>query len=239
MKICFLYITLGASLMACSSRFIYEFKITAPSVQEDLNSPQQVSNANQLQLFLLPYQDTLHQEFDAVLATTPTALFVSRPSSNLMNWCADALLSSMTSNKRLSEPVICILNTGGLRSSFGKGPLTLADFYKLMPFDNTVTWVHLPVERLPQIEKYLNVSGGEPIANCVFRNGSLEIPNLLATHNYVWVLTSDYLANGGDQMSFFKDLEKQESGVLLRDVFIAQAKNQGVLVLDTLQRYFR
>jgi hypothetical protein len=58
----------------------------------------------------------------------------------------------------------------------------------------------------------------------------------LATHAYIWVLTSDFLANGGDQMSFFKDLEKQETGILLRDIFIAQAKNQGVLVLDTVQR---
>jgi hypothetical protein len=239
MKIWFMYILVGASLMACSAHFIPEYKFSARVIQNDTSSKSQTNSATDLAYFIQPYQDTLHQEFDEVLASTPTALIVSRPSSNLMNWCADALLSSMTANKRLSEPVICILNTGGLRSSFGKGPLTLADFYKLMPFDNAVTWVHLPVERISQIEKYLSISGGEPLANCIYRGGTLKIPSLLATHAYIWVLTSDYLANGGDQMSFFKDLEKQETGILLRDIFIAQAKNQGVLVLDTVQRYIK
>jgi 5'-nucleotidase, C-terminal domain len=239
MKICFLYILVGASLMACSTHFIPEYKFSSRVIQNEPTATSQTTLTTDLSYFLQPYQDTLHQEFDAVLATTPTELIVSRPSSNLMNWCADALLSSMTANKRLSEPVICILNTGGLRSSFGKGTLTLADFYKLMPFDNAVTWVHLPVDRIPQIEKYLRMSGGEPLANCIYRNGTLEIPGLLATHAFIWVLTSDYLANGGDQMSFFKDLEKQETGILLRDIFIAQAKNQGVLVLDTVQRYIK
>jgi hypothetical protein len=47
----------------------------------------------------------------------------------------------------------------------------------------------------------------------------------------VWVLTSDYLMNGGDNMTFF---EKKVSVVypneLLRDVFIQMAKKQKPLV---------
>jgi len=49
-------------------------------------------------------------------------------------------------------------------------------------------------------------------------------------------VTSDFLANGGDQMRFFLGLEKQETNILLRDVLIAQAKNQGELVLDSFIR---
>jgi 2',3'-cyclic-nucleotide 2'-phosphodiesterase (5'-nucleotidase family) len=233
----FWYIIVGASLMACSARFTPTFQIQALTVQEV--KPVQDTSAVHAKIgaFLAPYQDTLHTEFDAFVATTPEALVLSRPSSNLMNWCADAVLSSQTANKRLSEPVICLLNTGGLRSSFGAGKLTLADFYKLMPFDNRLVWIHLPVSKISEIEKYLLKSGGEPIANCSFENGKLQIPSLLSSHAYIWILTSDFLANGGDQMNFFLGLEKQETNILLRDIFIETAKNQGVLVLDAQPRY--
>ena len=233
----FWYIIVGASLMACSARFSPTFQIQALTVQEV--KPVQDTSAVHANIgtFLAPYQDTLHSEFDARIATTPQALTVSRPSSNLMNWCADAVISSQTANKRFSEPVICLLNTGGLRSSFGAGTLTLADFYKLMPFDNRLVWVHLPVSKISEIEKYFLKSGGEPIANCSFENGKLQIPSLLSSHAYIWILTSDFLANGGDQMNFFLGLEKQETTILLRDIFIETAKNQGVLVLDAQPRY--
>ena len=227
----FLYSIVGASLMACSACFTPTYQIEAHTVAG-------VQNANpELAEMLQPSQDTLHTEFDAFVAATPEALVLSRPSSNLMNWCADAVLSSQTANKRLSEPVICLLNTGGLRSSFGAGNLTLADFYKLMPFDNRLVWIHLPVSKISEIEKYLLKSGGEPIANCIFENGRLQIPSLLSSHDYIWVLTSDFLANGGDQMNFFLGLEKKETNILLRDIFIETAKNQGVLILDAQPRY--
>jgi hypothetical protein len=140
------YIIIGASLMACSARFTPTFQIKAHPIFGEPNTD------SALVQILQPYQDTLHQEFDAIIASTKEALYVSRPTSNLMNWCADAVWSSQTANKRMSEPVICLLNTGGLRSSFGAGNLSLADFYKLMPFDNRLVWVHLPVAKIADIE---------------------------------------------------------------------------------------
>jgi hypothetical protein len=226
------YIIVGASLMACSAHFTPTFQISHQSVVE--TTPDS-SLLKQLQ----PYRDTLVQEFSAYVATAPADLVISRPGSNLMNWCADAVLSSQIANKRNSEPVICLLNTGGLRSSFGAGKLTLADFYKLMPFDNRVVWIHLPVSKIVEIEKYLLLSGGEPMANCLFKNGKLEIPSLLPSHQFIWVLTSDFLANGGDKMNFFLGLEKEETNVLLRDILIETAYKQDTLLLDPQVRYIR
>jgi 2',3'-cyclic-nucleotide 2'-phosphodiesterase (5'-nucleotidase family) len=235
----FWYIMIGASLMACSARFTPTYQIQALRVQELPTAKGLEAQHYNLDKTLKPYQDTLHAEFDALVATAPQALVLSRPSSNLMNWCADAVLSSQTANKRMSEPVICLLNTGGLRSSFGAGPLTLADFYKLMPFDNRLVWIHLPVDKIADIEKYLSKSGGEPLANCSFENGRLQIPSLTKSHQYIWVLTSDFLANGGDQMSFFLGLEKEDTTILLREIFIEVAKTQGVLKLDAQPRYIK
>ena len=229
MKTIFWYTIIGASLVACSTHFKPTYSISYLAIQK------QNPDSSTIKL-IAPYQDTLAQEFGAVVAETTEDLVLKRPSSNLMNWCADAVLSTQTSNKRFSEPVICLLNTGGLRSSFGAGALTLADFYKLMPFDNRLVWVHYPVSKLKDIENYLVQSGGEPIANCSLVNGQLQIAQRLPQHEFIWILTSDFLANGGDQMSFFLNEEKQETNLLLRDIFISAAQAQQTLVLDSKPR---
>jgi hypothetical protein len=54
---------------------------------------------------------------------------------------------------------------------------------------------------------------------------------------HFWVITSDYLANGGDQMSFFQDaVERQNKKVLLREVFIQACIKQGTLVTSNDKR---
>ena len=218
--------------MACSAHFTPTFQIGYQSIT---TAQQDSTLLKQLQ----PYRDTLVQEFSTYVATAPLDLVIRRPGSNLMNWCADAVLSSQIANKRNSEPVICLLNTGGLRSSFGAGKLTLADFYKLMPFDNRVVWIHLPVSKIAEIEKYLLLSGGEPMANCLFKNGKLEIPSLLPSHEFIWILTSDFLANGGDKMNFFLYSEKEETNILLREILIETAYKQDTLLLDPQVRYIQ
>ena len=232
MKSIIWYLFVGASLTACSAHFTPVFKVGFEPV---VSTQIETRITQQLQ----PYRDTLIQEFSAYVATAPTDLIINRPGSNLMNWCADAVLSSQTANKRFSEPVICLLNTGGLRSSFGAGTLTLADFYKLMPFDNRVVWIHMPISKITELETYLMQSGGEPIANCIFKKEKLYIPSLLPSHQYIWIMTSDYLANGGDKMNFVLGLDKIETNILLRDALITTAYQQDTLLLDPQVRYIR
>jgi hypothetical protein len=105
--------------------------------------------------------------------------------------------------------------------------------YKLMPFENTLVWVELPVSVIPEIETYLKQSGGEPMANCKLINGKLEINGMRENTTHFWVLTSDYLINGGDKMDFFKKkTNANTTGKLLRDILIEELKNQGTMVED-------
>jgi 2',3'-cyclic-nucleotide 2'-phosphodiesterase (5'-nucleotidase family) len=134
---------------------------------------------------------------------------------------------------RLAQPLICLFNTGGIRSSIGKGDVTLGDMYKLMPFENTLVWVELPVSVIPEIETYLKQSGGEPMANCKLIIGKLEINGMRENTTHFWVLTSDYLMNGGDKMDFFKKkTNANTTGKLLRDILIEELKNQGMMLED-------
>jgi 2',3'-cyclic-nucleotide 2'-phosphodiesterase (5'-nucleotidase family) len=180
-----------------------------------------------------PYKDSLDKKMNEVLGKSETDFIVARPSSNLMNWMADAVFVNQTRTVRLAQPLICLFNTGGIRSSIGKGDVTLGDMYKLMPFENTLVWVELPVSVIPEIETYLKQSGGEPMANCKLINGKLEINGMRENTTHFWVLTSDYLMNGGDKMDFFKKkTNANTTGKLLRDILIEELKNQGMMLED-------
>ena len=107
-----------------------------------------------------------------------------------------------------------------------------------MPFDNSIVWVKLPMSSLHEISAYLNNSGGEPISNITMREGKiiLNMPAKRKT-NFFWVITSDYLYQGGDHMSFFeKSIELVETNTLIRDALIEEAKIQKVLENDTTTR---
>jgi 2',3'-cyclic-nucleotide 2'-phosphodiesterase (5'-nucleotidase family) len=158
---------------------------------------------------------------------------IQRPSSSLMNWCADAIFANQTKKIKLAQPIFCLLNTGGLRSTIGKGTVSLGDIYKLMPFDNTIVWVELPISSIAEIEKYLSQSGGEPIANAKLENGKLLINGNNEKMTHFWLLTSDYLMNGGDKMSFFEQRTNAiMNGKLLRNAFIEEVKSQDTLIFN-------
>ena len=173
------------------------------------------------------------------IAESEHDFIVKRPSSNLMNWMADAVFVNQTRNVRLSLPTFCLLNTGGIRSSIGKGDVLLKDLFKVMPFDNTIIWAKIPMTSLEKISAYLIKSGGEPISNVEMKNGQLLLSSVgeNVTVNYFWVITSNYLFNGGDNMNFFQDaVETVETKILIRDVLIQEAKFQEILLNDSKSR---
>jgi 2',3'-cyclic-nucleotide 2'-phosphodiesterase (5'-nucleotidase family) len=227
-------IILGASLWACSSHLVLH------QVPSNVAISEEISGDSILQSFIKPYSDSLAKSMNQIIAYSDQNFIIERPCSNLMNWSADALLAHETRNVKLSQPVFCLLNTGGLRSGLNKGAITVGDMFKLMPFDNLVAWVQLPVTALPQIAYYLEQSGGEPIANARLENGKLNINGLNDTHEFVWLITSDYLATGGDKMQFFKLANSiQIKSSTLRSVFIEEAQIQGNLISNSEKRIIR
>jgi 2',3'-cyclic-nucleotide 2'-phosphodiesterase (5'-nucleotidase family) len=222
-----IFIFAGAGLWACSSHLVVNTNVSKEPVSKTI-----VADSS-LNAFISPYKDSLDKRINEVLAMAEVDFIVQRPASNLMNWVANALFINQTKTVRLSQPVVCLLNTGGIRSSIGKGNVTLGDIYKVMPFDNTVVWIELPISVLPEIEAYLNKSGGEPMANLSLIEGKLSFISSPENPTHFWVITSDYLMNGGDKMNFFsKRTNINETGKLLRDVLIEEARNQGTLRTD-------
>ena len=192
-----------------------------------------------LTTFIAPFKEEMDAQMQLKIAESEHDFIVKRPSSNLMNWMADAVFVNQTRNVRLNLPTFCLLNTGGIRSSIGKGDVLLKDLFKVMPFDNTIIWAKIPMTSLEKISAYLIKSGGEPISNVEMKNGQLLLSSVgeNVTVNYFWVITSNYLFNGGDNMNFFKDaVETVETKILIRDVLIQEAKFQEILLNDSKSR---
>ena len=132
---------------------------------------------------------------------------------------------------------LCILNSGGLRTALPKGEITRGKIFELMPFENELTVVTLSGKNALLLFEYLAKAGGAPVSGIkmgienempsrIFVNG--EPFDSLKTYK---VVTSDYLANGGDKYSFFKEpLQREDLRVKVRDAimeFIMEEKQNG------------
>ena len=224
-------ILLGAGLLACSSVSVKYGSGTKIAV-DDTYAPNE-----EVESMIRPYRDSMQAEMNVVIARADTNFIVERPCGNLNNWVADAILQSQIGQARLEAPTFCLLNTGGIRATLNKGNITIGDIFKIAPFDNEIVWVKMPIAALQLIENYLIKSGGEPIAGASMKDGQLVVDGVNEATTHCWIITSDYLYNGGDNMSFFQQkLDVSFTGILMRDALIHEAKHQGVLVSNPENR---
>lgn len=226
-----LYLLVGFALLACSRSneiFIQYDAITIDSNQ--VISPH-------IDSIIQPYRADLEKEMDQVIAYAPKDFTKGRPDGSLNNWACDAVLNNQSEFGK-DKIVMCLLNVGGLRNPISMGDVTIGDMYKLMPFDNEVVWVEMPFESLPEINTYLKDRNGEPIGGVTFEDGKVILHKKGIMSNSFWIVTSDYLMGGGDNMAFFeKRLQTVYANILLRDLFIEEAQKQKELVYNDEHRY--
>ena len=226
-----LILSLGAGLLACSSANTLSVSTQSIPITNEYH------DVNSVDSIVSPYRDSLKEEMREVIAHAAQSFTKGRPGGALNNWAADAVLSYHTANIRLSAPAVSLLNVGGLRNPINKGDITVGDIYKLMPFDNEVVWVEMPISEIPAIEDYLKKTGGEPISGFHIDGVNVWANKEGAIKVEFWILTSDYLMNGGDKMTFFEQrISQRGTGILLRDTFMEVAKFQKELIYNDEQR---
>jgi 2',3'-cyclic-nucleotide 2'-phosphodiesterase (5'-nucleotidase family) len=183
-----------------------------------------------------PFKEKMEVEMNEVLAYTEEAMVKDRPEGLLNNFVADIILIEANENY---TPVdgqkidFCILNNGGLRTSLPKGEITRGKIFELMPFDNNMVVVTLTGEKILQMFNFVAKAGGVPVSgfsmgikDTIAVNISLNGKEFDKTKNYK-VVTSDYLANGGDKMHFFDSPVKFENmGIKIRDAIITYATSE-------------
>ena len=217
--------------MACSS--VTTLMVTPESLPVT-SAYEKVSSVDSV---IAPYKNELEVEMNEVIAFAQNDFHRGRPNGSLNNWSADVVWNSVRDTFNENAVVMSLLNFGGLRNSLSKGDIALKDIYQLMPFDNEIVIVEMPMESIEDIEIYLKASGGEPIGGARIVKGKLIFdegrPNLAS----FFIVTSDYLFNGGDKMYFFqKNLNVVHTGILIRDAMTEVAKYQRELIWNEEER---
>lgn len=218
-------------VFGCSPLYVSEIQTETIAISSEVTPDEEIDQ------IIAPYRDDLKKEMDEVIGHALNDFIVERPCGNLNNWVADATLHQVLGKHDFDAPVFCLLNKGGIRTTINKGDVTIGDIFKVMPFDNEVVAAKYDASVIQKIEEYLKNSGGEPIAGAKLEAGRMKLDPVKSNGEYVWIVTSDYLFNGGDKMTFFEQpVEKKFFDLLLRDALIQEVKLQGDLVNDTTNR---
>lgn len=176
--------------------------------------------------FIAPYKKELEAAMSRVVGYAARELNKGPVESRLGNFVAD-LTEEMAEKYAGYEVDMGAVTIGGLRVSLPEGPVRLGDLYELMPFENMVWVLELSGEQTRQLFEYaaerknLAVSGSKLVVEND-RPVSILINGEPLDENRTYTLAiSDYLASGGDDMSFLKEARILDMlDVKLRDIII-------------------
>ncbi len=183
---------------------------------------------------IAPYRDSMKASMDEVLNETLVDLEVGVPEGLLGDFVTD-LTFDRARNEAKSAPDFCVLNNGGLRTPVLKGPITRGKIFELMPFENEIVIVEISADKMLDLIEYVRTKSlmgdsrkaGVPVSNFRMQMSNGKVTHIMINnHQYskqknYKVVTTDYLANGGDNMNFFLNpVSIEKTGLKLRDIII-------------------
>lgn len=201
------------ALFSCKSQLPQLVRIEGKqtTINETIASDKTIENT------IKPYKEKVEKEMTTVISYTPINLNRTDGDleSSLGNLMADLCYqrANPVFNSRTGKNIdFALFNYGGIRSGISKGDITNENAFNLMPFENSLVVAELTSGKIKELVNYLIAENeAHPISkhiNLVITENSynLRINNTpLDTSKTYFVLTSDYLQNGGDNMNFFKN----------------------------------
>jgi len=184
---------------------------------------------------LKKYSQQLDIEMNEILNYSEKSMDIGCPEGLLGNFITDLTLISTIKNTDDNSLYFCVLNNGGLRTSLPKGEVTRRKIYEIMPFDNEIVIIDLTEEQIQDLFIYIKSrslmkesrKAGVPVSGLRMDINGTQISRVFIgikeynKENKYKMITTDYLANGGDNMDFLKGSTNiTHTGILLRDAII-------------------
>lgn len=232
-------ITMGV-FMSCKQHQPTLFKIEG----QQLPITNSLTPVDSVEQFVTPYRNRINEVLDSTLAYA-SATFSPKDgplNTSAGNFMADIIMSEagpIFKNRTKKEIDFAILNSGGIRAVISKGDVTARNMFQVMPFENTIVVVELSAKSVRDLIAFLIQSGQpHPISGIQIkldRNGSLTSVNIqdkpFDEDRTYFVATSNYLANGGDNMNFFhNNIGVTETDYLLRNAMIDYIRKMDTIV---------
>lgn len=227
----FVFLLTFFSLIGCQPKkdIIYEIKGSQINVNE------KADNLNSIETFITPYRNHINDDLNHVLAYNPIDQDKSKGEweTNIGNLFAQAtfeLANPIFQNRENKSIDGCILNHGGIRAIIPKGNVTTRTAFNIMPFENSIVVVELNGNEVIELARsILKEKKPHPLYGISIYTDSkaqnvnrVQINNeTVDIHKKYFIATSDYLANGGDNMTFLKNSgKKYDLDYKLRSLFI-------------------
>ena len=181
--------------------------------------------------FYKPYKLKLDSMMNDVVAISEKEIAKSLPEGPLNNFFADAMYESAKDQGIVFD--FAYTNSGGLRISLPKGEIYRYKIFELMPFENAFATVKFTGADIQRFFDFIAEGGGDPISGARFTIQNKKAIDITingqpfdASKSYV-VLTSDYMANGGDGGAIFtKGIERKNLNYKLRDAIFQYLEKQ-------------
>ena len=215
------------TLSACKTAL----KVSHVHTEKNISISKDLPEDPQFNTVIAPYKQELEGKMNTKISHTSVDLNKQGDNSNLGNILADYTFEGADNWARENGIPggvdAAVINVGGIRSTIGKGDILTKHIYEVMPFENEVVIMKMkgadlkglfdyyaktqknnPVSRL-----YIETDNGLTVQELV--NGKEVDPN-----RTYYIATSDYLALGGDNMTFFSKGEMIATGINMRDLFL-------------------
>lgn len=182
--------------------------------------------------FYKPFKIRLDSQMNSVLVYSSVELTKGQPESSLSNLFSDAI-SSTCQKKNIAFDFALPTTNGGIRTNLPKGPITLRSAYELMPFENELVVLYLNANSVQKLVKFIVEKGGQPVSGIKIYAIKDSVVSVLINNQNIdpsktyRVLTSDYLANGGDGITAFKEAFKRDNlNIKVRDAIIEYMRSE-------------
>lgn len=214
------------SLGACQRTFVASPALSNTDVPVDKS----ITADPQMEAKIAPYRQEVVTKMSEVVGTAPQALTKGNYETTLGNFVTDLQISQ--SQALYGKPIDMSLTTdGGLRVPLPAGNITTGNIFELMPFENELVVLTLSGEKVKELFDYAAQAKFVFINNSTYTVANGKATDIkingkpLDTNQNYTLVTSDYLAGGGDKLNMLKNPVKYEKvGILLRDAILQQIR---------------
>lgn len=211
--------------------------------QKNIQISTSIPDDGTAKMIIEPYKKSLESQMNAKLSYTGVELTKLGDNSNLGNLLADYTLAgakNWAAKNNSSKIDAAVINIGGIRTSIGKGEILLKHIFEVSPFENELVIVKMPGSAMQELfDYYLKTQKNNPVSGLEIETEKGALTKMLIngkamdTSRDYHIATSDYLALGGDNMTFFSKGEMITTGIKLRDLYIDILKNTKEVVPPT------
>ncbi|MGV4415312.1 5'-nucleotidase C-terminal domain-containing protein [Chryseobacterium sp. T1] len=227
------------SLGACKSHL----NIANIHTEKNIVIDNQVSEDAKIKAFIEPYKNEMDAKMNTKISHTSVDLTKDGDNSNLGNLLADFTYEgALDWAKKNNIPHLDggVINIGGIRSVIGAGDITTKQVFEVMPFENEVVIIKLKGKDLQGLfDYYAENQKNNPVSHLLVETDKNKITKQLVNGKAIdfdkdyYIVTSDYLAFGGDRMYFFTKGELIPTGIKLRELFLEKFRAMPEVVVPS------